>query len=52
MKKHIREYEHELEGTYEKRKTGSSSLDAKRRLNPSRALSRNRRGDGWFCERV
>jgi len=40
MKKHRREYEHESEWTYEKRKkTGLSSLDAKRRLNPSRALS-------------
>jgi len=27
-----------LEGTYEKWKTGSSSLDEKQRLNPSRAL--------------
>jgi len=39
MKKHRRTYKHELEWTYEKRKTGSSPLDAKRRLNPSRALS-------------
>jgi len=31
-------------------KTGSSSLDSKMRLNPTRALSRNRRSDDWFCE--